>query len=411
MQASQERIVYLFNRHFEGSSSPEERQEFYNYINQAEQDLDILELMNQAWQQYIPHGEVPENWSAAVLDQIIGKTKPTNIAPVHRVHLLRRAWFRYAAAVILLLGTTIAIVLTYNRPSGSQTVVNRDEKIQTDIAPGGNKAVLTLADGTSILLDSAADGNLAQQGNTNIIKRTNGQLAYEYGTGSGRPDLSKLLFNTIRTPRGGQYQIMLPDGTKVWLNAASSIRFPAAFVGEKREVETTGEVYMEVVKNSRQPFVVHTNHTTVEVLGTHFNINAYEDESAIKTTLVEGSLKVSNGSATAVGSHVQSVIIKPGQRAVVTAGIAVQAADVEQTLAWKNGLFNLNGLDVRAVMRLLSRWYDVTIRYEGEMPSGNNTFKGEMYRDARLSVVLEWLRNSGIECKMDGKTIIVKPAS
>jgi ferric-dicitrate binding protein FerR (iron transport regulator) len=277
-----------------------------------------------------------------------------------------------------------------------------------DIAPGSEKAVLTLADGSTIILDNAANGNVAQQGGTKIIKLDNGQLAYDAGRNTHRRVLSgELLYNTISTPRGGQYQITLPDGTKVWLNAASSIKFPTAFSGSTREVEMTGEAYMEIAKNSKQPFRVKANGTEIQVLGTSFNINAYSDEEAVKTTLIEGRVRVS--------SLKSNVILKPGQQARIALAVSsdqqakgitvVNDADIQQALAWKNSLFKFNDASIEVIMRQLARWYNLDVVYEGNV---TKTFLATIPRNVPISQVLEALEITGaVKFKVEANKVTV----
>jgi ferric-dicitrate binding protein FerR (iron transport regulator) len=327
----------------------------------------------------------------------------TYVAPVHRVHFLKTSWFRYAAAVVLLVGGAAVgyKILKQDKGDGGKGIPVASAK---DIAPGSEKAVLTLADGSTIILDNAANGNVAQQGGTKIIKLDNGQLAYDAGRNTHRRVLSgELLYNTISTPRGGQYQITLPDGTKVWLNAASSIKFPATFSGSTREVEMTGEAYMEIAKNSKQPFRVKANGTEIQVLGTSFNINAYSDEEAVKTTLIEGSVKVLKDGQTA--------ILKPGQQSRSGSddrSVKISVADLDKVMAWKNGLFNFEGAGLKEVMQQLSRWYDVEVVYESKIP--DIEFIGKMSRKVSLSGVLKGLEGTGVHFRIEnGRRLVVLP--
>lgn len=319
------------------------------------------------------------------------------VQPAHRVHFLSRGFFRYAAAVLILLGLGIIAYLWTNNKNGRQIFISDKKHLQTDIRPGGEKAILTLADGTKIVLDSAANGNLANQGNVQIVKMANGQISYNL-KGSARQDV---MMNTMLTPKGGQYQLTLPDGTKVWLNAASSITYPAVFVGKERSVKVNGEAYFEVAKNEQQPFVVDVNgKLVVEVLGTSFNINSYANEADIKTTLIEGMVKVLKTKS--------SVILKKGQQATVSDAPAISVvndADIDKALAWKNGQFNFDGLDLRGIIRQLERWYDIEVEYRGAID--NATFKGKIDRSVHLSEVLKMLEALGEEFQLEGKKLIV----
>jgi ferric-dicitrate binding protein FerR (iron transport regulator) len=212
---------------------------------------------------------------------------------------------------------------------------------------------------------------------------------------------SLISYNTLSTPRGGQYQLVLPDGSKVWLNASSSIHFPTAFAGHERNVELTGEAYFEIAKNKQKPFHVNVNGMQVEVLGTHFNVNAYGDEGAIKTSLLEGSVKIKKGNI--------SGLLKPGQQGVLkknSTDLEIKNADMNEAIAWKNGLFEFDGADIKSIMREIGRWYDVDVVYAGKVP--DRRFEGKISRDAQLSDVLKILALSNVKFSVEGKKIIVQ---
>jgi transmembrane sensor len=279
--------------------------------------------------------------------------------------------------------------------------------LKNDVAPGGNKAILTLADGSSIVLDSASNGTLGQQGNIKIIKLDNGLLAYSVN-GKQLTENDEAFYNTISTPRGGQYQITLADGTMVWLNAASSIRFPVLFTGTQRKVEITGEVYFEVAKNKTMPFKVKATSSEIEVLGTHFNVNAYEDEATTKTTLLEGSIKVST---TSFVSNTQTIkFLQPGQQASSSNDGKINIlsnADLEETMAWKNGRFQFKSADLKLMLRQIARWYDVDVEYRGNV---DLHFTGQLTRNENVSKVFEKLAlTNEVHFKIEGRRIIVSP--
>lgn len=371
----------LLQRYRSGETTPAENQLVETWYQR------LLDSGEWQWEE----GE-KEALGDAIKMQLLQKIESRPV--VHRIHFLKTSWFRYAAAIIIIAGATGIWYIQSNKSVQSVSSVSKTE----DIAPGTNKAVLTLADGSKIVLDEAANGNLAQQGNASIVKQANGQISYRLqGIAEG-----KILMNRMATPRGGQYQLTLPDGSRVWLNAESSIIYPAAFVGSERNVEVTGEVYMEIAKNSKQPFIVKANGTEINVLGTSFNVNAYEDEESQKTTLIEGSVKVLTKD--------KDVLLKPGEQAAVISGrvSVINNADIEQALAWKNGSFYFNRTDIRSVMRQLARWYNVDVVYEqGIIP--NVRFGGEMQRDLNLSQVLKILEKIGVHFTIEGKKIIVKP--
>ncbi|MGN6421225.1 MAG: FecR family protein [Pseudobacter sp.] len=303
----------------------------------------------------------------------------------HRVHFLRR-WGGWAAAAVLIIGTITAILLTKNKPISDPQPLSQTTD-SSNIIPFREKAVLTLADGSMITLDSAANGAIARQGNASIIKLADGAVRYDVKDNQQ----SEALLNTISTPKGGQYQVSLPDGSKVWLNAASSIRFPAAF-GAERTVTVTGEVYLEVARNKSKPFIVHANGMQVEVLGTSFNVNVYADEPSSKVTLVEGSINVNN------------TRLQPGQ-ALMNGKIIT--ADLEQDLAWKNGAFNLNNKTLPELMRQIGRWYDLEIIYEGAVQT--RTFEGEIGMNLSLAQCIRALDRMQIHCRLEGRKLTVLP--
>lgn len=256
-----------------------------------------------------------------------------------------------------------------------------------------NKVMLTLSDGTAIELDSSGKGVVAQQGNTVVLKKENGQLVYHPSTNKG----GEILYNKIATPKGATFQVTLPDGSVAWLNAASSIRFPVAFSKDSRQVEITGEAYFEIEKD-KAPFRVKAAGGEIQVLGTKFNVNGYTDESALKVTLLEGAVKVAG--------HRDSVMLRPGQQAVLVSGHAdVTPADIDEVMAWKNGNFVFNSLTLPEIMRQISRWYDIEVTYEG--PVSQKRFTGIVGRNESIEEVLSFMQAAGIRYKMNDRKIIV----
>ncbi|WDF56713.1 FecR family protein [Mucilaginibacter sp. KACC 22063] len=269
---------------------------------------------------------------------------------------------------------------------------------QPKLMPGGNKAVLTLANGKSIILNSAQNGTLATQGNMAVKKVSDGTISY--AANQAVPTSATEIYNTATTPRGGLFQFILADGTKVWLNSASSIRFPVAFNGNQRRIELTGEAYFEVTHDPKKPFIVECNGQEVQDLGTHFNINAYSDEEAINTTLLEGSVKITAANT--------STIISPGQQAKFRNGkVEVTSVNTDDAVAWKNGLFNFNDNTIQEVMRQLARWYDVQVKYEGQLPPRH--FSGEISRNVEASQILDILSFKKVHYRIEGKCIIITP--
>jgi transmembrane sensor len=315
-----------------------------------------------------------------------------------RLHLLP-----YAAAVLLLLAVGIKFTGLFKKNKVTQQIA---AKHPTDFKPGGNKAVLTLADGSKIILDGTKHGKIARQQSISIENIKSGEIVYNAEEAIKKQDkpveVNLTAYNTIETPRGGQYEVVLPDGTKVWLNAASSLKYPVLFAGNDRRVDLTGEAYFEVAKNAAKPFIVKTRGQSVEVLGTHFNINSYTDEDAVKTTLLEGSVKV-HGNAGG-----QMVKLVPGQQAVnVTGNLSVlRDADTDEATAWKNGKFVFRDVELKTIMRQLSRWYDVDVVYQGQVVAKH--YRGRISRNVPVSQLLEILNTSGLNFTINGREIIVK---
>ena len=308
-----------------------------------------------------------------------------------------RLWTRLSVAASIILGIGLWFFIYKNH---SRLRFNH-QIITTQIRPGSNKAILTLGDGTKIILNDANNGTLAHQGSTKIDKISSGKLIYEKN--GGHSAVTAQLFNTMTTPRGGQYQVTLPDGTQVWLNAESSITYPTVFAGIERVVTITGEAYFEVAKNKKMPFYVRSGEQTIRVLGTHFNVNSYRDEDGIKTTLLEGSVKVFLADQKSTGT-----VIKPGEQAdLKDGGFSVSAVDTDGVIAWKNGIISFNNADIKSIMRQLSRWYDVEVKYESNLPE--RVFTGEIPRTADLSEVFKILQLSHINFKVEGRTVIVSP--
>jgi transmembrane sensor len=303
--------------------------------------------------------------------------------------------FFKAAIIIMVL---LAGVYVYLKQTDRDLLVTSPEPKGAKIIPGGNNAVLLLADGSQIILNKASDGHIADQPGVKVVKTKSGELIYRFA-GNTKPE--SIAINTVITPRGGQYHLVLIDGTEVWLNAGSSIKFPTAFTGNDRRVDITGEVYFEVAKNKTKPFIVSTNKSEIKVLGTHFNINAYDDEEYQRTTLLEGSVEIKIGK--------QTTRLTPGQQAIIkekTEGVKIaKIEDLEAIIAWKNGYFQFEKADLKSVMRLVSRWYDTKVSYSGSIPTKEYT--GKIPRNVSVSKLIEMLAYTGIHCKVENNQIIV----
>lgn len=320
---------------------------------------------------------------AAAPAEIPGETSAkTPIIP------LRKGRWWAAAVAILLLGGAAWMFL--HHPAEKPLLANKPAPaFKNDIPPGNNKAVLTLGDGSTVTLDSGANKVIGQG-----IQQHNGQLQYNA--------TAAVSYNTLTTPRGGQFQIVLPDGTKVWLNAASSIRYPTAFAGPERKVDVTGEAYFEVAANASMPFQVGVNQrATIEVLGTHFNINAYPEEANINTTLLEGKVKV-------IAGKQPGTLLLPGEQASLNAAgnmRVLKDIDTDQIIAWKDGWFQFHLSTLPEVMRQISRWYDVEVSYQGTI--SDKAFEGRIQRDLTLTQVLKILEKNQVHFQVNGRKIIV----
>ena len=328
MEKDQSYYKELLTRYLENNCSPQEADEILDFMQKDESNRILLHKMNEEFKN-IPQMAVEHN--SRLRDQLLQKIKPATVVPLNR-----KWWARVAIAAAVILVISTGYYLLSEQKSRQADNAGNLVQIEQDILPGGDKAVLTLGDGTQILLDTAGNGTLSHQGNSRVMKLNSGQLAYN-SSKSSTTSSNEVLYNTITTPRGGQFQIVLPDGSKVWLNAASSLRFPTDFEGGERLVEITGEAYFEVAKFSSpvtsgkgaMPFIVQlTDGSQVKVLGTHFNINAYADEASVNTTLLEGSVLVKKGKSIRK--------LAPGQQARMNASgmKIINGVELEQVVAW-----------------------------------------------------------------------------
>ncbi|AOM76018.1 FecR family protein [Pedobacter steynii] len=370
-----------------------EEKEFYatlvqRYLNKQLSDQE-LELFSQLSKEGKLDEQLANAWN---VEAGISEEDEQDYQRVNRPKLL---WPRIAVAATILITLSTGLYFYFDTKPESEIV--QYALVKQDVEPGGNKATLTLADGSKISLTDAGNGQLAEQGGVKISKSANGQLVYSV-VESGQREAG---YNTITTPRGGIYQVNLPDGTRVWLNAASSIKFPTTFAHlNQRKVELQGEAYFEVSRNKKQPFIVQSGKQQVEVLGTHFNINSYEDESEVKTTLLEGSVKVSAGNV---------ILLKPGQQSTVGASqggrVKVSPANIEQAMAWKNGFFHFEKENLHSVLRQLARWYDIEVVYQ--VNRADDEFMGDIPRGVKLSEVLKILEFEGTHFKIENRKLIV----
>lgn len=388
-------IADLVAKHNRGLLSAAEKEAFFQLFERDDLDPEVEDYLWQNYRQYADTAIWPEafrrKFAERMAKRILRSSQPSAPKEVRMTPFLQRRWWRYAAAVVILAGTG-AYLWSITRDQQAATPA---QLAQATVSPGTNGAVLTLADGTKVVLDSLGNGVVASQRGTDVVLK-NGLLEY-HTTDNGM----QASYNTLEIPRGRQFQLVLPDGSKVWLNAASTIKYPTIFTGRERVVEISGEAFFDVEQDKAKPFIVKINNSTViEVLATSFNINAYEQEQAVKTTLVEGALRVN--------ANNDRQLLKPGQQAQVAAGKPVRVVDnvnISQAMAWKNGYFDFNDVDLPVMMRQLERWYDIQVVYEGTVP--DVTFKGKMDRNVQLSDVVGFLKNFGINASLQDRKLLI----
>jgi ferric-dicitrate binding protein FerR (iron transport regulator) len=382
----------------EHQSSPQEAVEIMDYLQRDVSNRLLLEKLQEAFKLSMEQKEpVDAALSGRVRKMLVENTKTPSLPRIVGRHTGFR-WLRAAAAAAVILGLSSAAYFLLLKRNPGKDIARTVQPVDAvnDVTAGKNKAVLTLADGKQIVLDSAAVGKLAQQGNTNVVNR-GGQIVYH--PENGKPE--ETVYNTLTTARGESYSLVLADGSKLWLNASSSVRFPANFAGDERKIEITGEVYFEVAKDKARPFRVKTNDMLVEVLGTHFDINAYKDEATVNTTLLEGSVKIITGKA--------GVQLAPGQQSQLQPGGALQLVkdvNVDGVVAWKNGYFQFESADLPSILRQFSRWYDVDIVYEGKVKQ--RKFFGIVSRRSSLLNVLKMLHANDVVFHIEGRKLVVQ---
>lgn len=389
-QMDQQRINYLISGFLEGKLTAAEQAEWDDFLKDPANRETFVAATSPLT------GEIEEAATFdASLEPILSRVLNVDKAPATRVIPFRFPYRRVAAIVVLAAGVAGYFYWSHKTKDTPKLAQNK-QHTPAEVQPGSNKATLILEDGTAVPLDSAGSQTI-MQGNT-IVQRNNGQLLY-----TGKSTAAKLSYNVLSTPKGGQYQIVLPDGTKVWLNAASRLKYPVAFTGTERLVELEGEAYFETAKDAGKPFKVKAGDLEVQVLGTSFDVMAYKDEKQTHTTLISGAVKVA--------SEKESKLLQPGQQAVLNAnaGIGVNTVNTDEVIAWKNGYFSFKDADITAVMRQLERWYDVTVSYPSGIPKG--TFSGEMGRGLTLTKALNILQQTDVNFRIEkeGRHIVILP--
>ena len=381
----------LMEQFISGEITPEGKKRLHDMLDNPQ----YSEELNKILQDNFDSVETPFVSSEATkkfIDELKGKMNASSKTEKTAVIKLFN-WKKIAVAASVLVAIGIGTFVAFqNKDEAPVMIVS---KPKSDKAPGKTGAILTLSDGSKIVLDSLGNGLIANQNNTTVSKK-NGGLVYKSGNNS------ELVYNTMTTPRARQFNLELSDGTKVWLNASSSLTFPTSFASNERKVILTGEAYFEVAKDKNRPFRVSVNEMQVNVLGTHFNINAYDDEAAINTTLLEGSVLLSEKS--------QKVLLKPGQQAQKQKKgtiVVNNKVNIDEVMGWKNGVFYFENANLQTVLREISRWYDVDVVFEKGVPV--RTFEGEIQRNLKLSQVLKILEKNKVHFKIDGNVLRVQP--
>ncbi len=401
MPVNQERLTDLLNRYANKTSSKEEENELFDLLNSVpEPDIEpaLMELLERT--EPMPDESRRQRLLKRILNPVLPKIdEGGEWPPVRRERTFPLRRIAVAASIILAIGIGSYFIF-FNKGKQNEIVKTTTNPVPNDVtAPTATKAMITLADGRKVSLDSLASGTLATQGNVNVVKTVDGQIFYN---GSS----AVVEYNVIFNPRGSKVQpLTLSDGTKVWLNSESSLRFPTAFIGNERNVEITGEAYFEVAPSisplgggKKKPFIVSGNGVTTEVLGTHFNVNTYADESSIKVTLLEGSVKVTKGNAFG--------LLKPGQQAQVATEIkVVSGVNVDEVMAWKNGRFAYNNSDLETIMRQMARWYNVEVVYKEKI---TDRYTVTTTRDVPVSELFKYIEMSGgVHFKIEDRKITV----
>ena len=391
------RVADLLKIYSGGQATSKEEQELFNLIEIARDEAIIKKHIKQLLDGHKSNDEASATDWEHLYQKIVEEKNKQHTDPVIR----RMFWPRWAAAasIILLLGTGYYFFTTHKSQNEQKEFAKIAQLKTVDIAPPNTvNAVLTLANGQKIILDSIGNGTLALQGAVNVVKLADGQIAY-------RGTTKEIQYNTLSNPRGSKViSLLLADGSKVWLNAASSLKYPTAFTGKERKVEITGEAYFEVAHNPAIPFVVSKSGTSIKVLGTHFNVNAYDDESSLNVTLLEGSISLTTTQS------IQPKVIQPGAQARVGKDGDIELAnsvDLNEVMAWKNGLFSFKGADIESIMRQVSRWYNVEVIFKKPI---TEKFYAEVSKSTSVSTLLEMLQaTKAVQFRIEGNTITVTP--
>ncbi|HMF73224.1 MAG TPA: FecR domain-containing protein [Flavitalea sp.] len=400
-----EAISVILTNYLKGTITDREQRQLDEWLNESPDHAAFFQQINDP-QTMGALLEKMDNYDDAFIWNKILERRRIISSGSHRVFYFPR-WM-WAAAIFLILGSCVYLYFT----NKTNTAVEGSQISKThDVPPGGNKAILTLSDGSKVMLDDASNGSVARQGHTKVVKLDSGRIAY-YGSSTANREI---VYNKLQTPRGGQYQLTLCDGSKVWLNAASSITYPVIFSGKERIVSVTGEAYFEVAHNTESPFKVNINNKAqIEVLGTNFNVKAYEEEAAIYTTLLEGSLLVGSGQTSGNSGkfqkqNVSQVKLLPGEQALLFGNTTVpikvnKNADMDGTIAWKNKIFNFQDKTLKEIMPEIVRWYDLEVAYDPGV--SDMEFGGDIPMTLTLSQVLKVLQGAEVHFRMENNKML-----
>jgi len=407
-----DRFNLLFKLYLDRKCTPDQEKELIQIMSNSFSDEEREKLIEECYEKLPVSYTLKNAASDRIFRRIVTNQRRKADSPFGRQRPILH-WTLRIAVVILVFIVFSIFVFKDNKPANEinqvvEMVSTLDKPLyKNDIKPGGNRAVLILSDGSKILLDKVSEGTLTRQGGITIVKLDRGKLACNTQGKSENPSNADL-YNTLTTPCGGQYNITLPDGTSVWLNASTTLRFPVSFTGKERKVEITGEAYFEVSKNLSIPFIVVAGNSRIKVLGTHFNVMAYPEDKIIRTTLLEGSVEVLPKDSTSSGVENSVVTLQPGQQAQLSKDnvMTVVEADIQEVIAWKNGYFIFNNENIESIMLKISRWYDVKVKYE--LDTENKNFTGNISRSQNVSEVLSMLElTEAVRFKIENKTITV----
>lgn len=394
-----ERLEELYRRWLNGVATDSEAEELGRMLEKPEVQAALAPLMKLAWQEKREAGEMTDEKLRTIATQIVNKhsySSETVIPAAHRIHFLKTAWLRYAAAIVIVLGACAYFLFNQQKIRPSTATVGSNEDVS---APSSNQATLTLADGRQIRIDGSSLGVLAREANMQIQRNAGGEIVYNEQSAAVS---AATQYNVLTVPRGGRIATMfLSDGTRVFLNSGSSLKYPVHFSGNERRVELSGEAYFEVAGNAKSKFVVSDGKVLTEVLGTSFNIHTYSDDAAANITLLTGAVKVSKGS--------EVILLKPGEQCVAAdnSSLQVTTANIDEVLAWKNGYFQFEQATLSTIAKEVSRWYNVNFVFENKLAE-KETFHAKFSRNSTLSELLKILEFTDVKFQIKGNEVIIK---